>query len=806
MAGSDDDFKKKLLATFREEAEEYLSVITEGLITLERQGSPASAPELTEQVYRKIHSLKGAARAVNAKEIELICQNTETVFSAMKRGEYIPDADAYDMLHTAVRTIRELLAGKRNEDSSSAEIIVSLRGLISGRQTGSIGQPSMGGDTPGEGTADLAVPLVRVAEGEQYSGESSPDTSHRDSNRRKTTPDRKIPPDNGGPLPVSGPIRAFPASNSGTVRIAAQKLDRLIAGADDLLTTRLFIAHRVRELEEMMTRFTLWQWNQTLVANDMHRIREITSGTQAAPLPRELVHPLQRMMEFLEYDREFITRLRHDLAAHVRATELDRSALESGTSEISDLIHDAVLIPFSSILMPVAEFVREFSRSSGKPVDLRIEGERIEMDRRILEALRDPLMHLIRNSIDHGIEYPTIRASKNKSARGSVWIRIVPLAGSKVGIEVSDDGAGIDRAKIRKAAVEKGVITAKEEVKLTDDEALQLVFRSGLTTSPAITDLSGRGLGLSIVVDSVSHLGGDMTIASEVGKGTKITLRVPVRLATFRGVVVRLGGQEYIFPKQQVRKVIRVRSDEIVSRGNRSMFRHQGEMIEVIRLSGALGIVDNNPLPGKVHQVPIVIIAYGAGQIAFSVDQIIQVQEIVVRSLGSQLRHVKRIAGAMILGNGRVALVIDPLELIEEALTAGRPAVPEAPAGTAALRILIVEDSVTSRRFLQMILDRAGYQVQTAVDGIEALEHLKEYDFDLVVSDVDMPRMNGFLLTEKIRADTRLARLPIVLVTSLDLPEDQQHSVRVGADAYIIKNSFKKDLFLRVIHDLTSAI
>ncbi|MFA5268500.1 MAG: response regulator [Methanoregula sp.] len=796
MTDQDEEFHKRLLATFREEAEEHLCEITEELIALEKAGITPGSP-LVERVYRKTHSLKGSARAVNLREIESVCQNLESAFSLMKKGEFIPDEAAFDLFHNAIKITRELLSGEKTSTISPAEVARSLRALISGtphspgamqdgtapgisptiRNTGTVLSPDKGNDTQGptdrpmSGTADMILP-------DTITLHQDPDGLQQWGTKAHDTWDGK------------------------TVRIAANKLDRLIAGSDDLLTTRLFITHRMQELEEMMTRFGIWRWNNTLVSNDMHRIREVSFGIKKTGLPPDLVLPMQRLVEFLEYNREFVTNLQHDLNVHVHAAEIDRSTLEINTTTISDLIHDAVLLPVASVLQPFSGLVREYSRTTGKQVDLVIEGGDLEMDRRILEALKDPLMHLIHNSIDHGIEYPDIRAERHKNIRGKVRIRIIPLSGSKVGIEVSDDGTGIDRSCIRKTAIEKGIVSAQDITALTDDEAIWLIFRSGLSTNPIVTDLSGRGLGLAIVEETVTRLGGAVTVSSEVGKGTTIKMQVPVRLATLRGVVVRSASQVYVLPMQQVRQVIRVQRNDILALGDRKAIEFQGEKIVVIRLTEALGITEFHTSLEGTAQVPVVILAYGAGQIACIVDEVIRVQEIVVRSLGSQLRRIKRITGAVILGDGKVALVLDALELIQESIK-GPPAIPaRGISGEDTRRILVVEDSVTSRTLLQMILERAGYRVLTAVDGMEALAMLKEHEFDMVVSDVDMPRMNGFTLTEKIRADGRISALPVVLVTSLDSAGDQKHGITVGADAYIMKTSFEKSRLLEVIRNL----
>lgn len=797
MTDPDEEFHRQLLATFREEAEEHLGEITEELIELEKAGITPGSP-LIERVYRKTHSLKGSARAVNLREIESVCQNLESVFSLMKKGEFIPDEAAFDLFHGAIKITRGLLSGKK-PGMSPGEIARALRALVSGIKDPRSVSPE--GPAP-----DASSPL-------RYS------STAQDSDKA-TTPLPAGPGGNGmrnfsGGLSDSVSLRqdsdglqqyrgaaVHNTWDGKTVRIAANKLDRLIAGSDDLLTTRLFITHRMRELEEMMTRFGIWRWNNTLVSNDLHRIREVSFGIKKTALPPDLVLPLQRLVEFLEYNREFVTYLQHDLNVHVHASEIDRSTLEINTSAIYDLIHDAVLLPVASVLQPFSGLVREYSRITGKQVDLLIEGGDLEMDRRIIETLKDPLMHLIHNSIDHGIEYPDIRAERHKTVRGTVRIRIIPFSGSKVSIEVSDDGAGIDLNVIRRAVVEKGIASAKDVSALTDDEAIWLIFRSGLSTNPIVTDLSGRGLGLAIVEETVTRLGGVVTVSSEIGKGTTLRMLVPVRLATLRGVVVRSGSQVYVLPMQQVRQVFRVQYNDILPFGGRQAIEFQGETIGVIRLTEALGIMEYRaPLEGSA-QVPVVILAYGAGQIACIVDEVIRVQEIVVRSLGSQLRRVKRITGAVILGDGKVALVLDALELIQESIK-GPPAVSARNInGGDIRRILVVEDSVTSRALLQTILERDGYRVQTAVDGMEALAMLKEHEFDMVVSDVDMPRMNGFTLTEKIRAEARISTLPVVLVTSLDSLEDQKHGITVGADAYIKKTSFEKGQLLKVIRDL----
>lgn len=802
MISSDEEFHRWLLATFREEADEILTEISKGLINLEKTEAGV-LDELIEQVFRKTHSLKGAARAVNLRDIESICQNMENVFSSIKRGDVTPNAGIYDLLHRSISVMYSLLSDERSSDTVSSDIVYALRAVIVEKRSldthltensaGITGIPaSQVHLQSSDQENNSSFGSVQLADHPEVSVLHSPDLP--DAIGLSHQQESSFQQGNYGiPKQVQG---------SDTVRISSHKLDRLISGSDDLLTTRLFITHRMRELEDMMSTFALWRWNHSQIEGDLHQIREITYGVQKSALPPDILLPLERLIEFLKFDQEFVNNLQHDLASHIRATEVDRSALETSTSEISDLIHDAVLLPISTILSPFYKFVRDYSRSVGKIVDLKIEGEDIEMDRRILESLKPALMHLIHNSIDHGFATPEIRIRRGKPGSGILHIRVTPHSGSKVGIEVIDDGAGIDRNIIRQAAIEKGVITGRQGSYLTDEEALWLIFRSGLSTCEEVTELSGRGLGLAIVEDTVTRLGGDVMISSEPLKGTNITIVLPVRLATLRGVVVRSGGQTYVLPIQQVNQVIRADSSSFFYQGTRMVTRIDGEIVRVVLLTQALGIPDTASLISSMNPVPIVTLEYGGRQIACVVDEVIRVQEIVVRPLGSLLRRVKRITGAVILGDGSVAMVLDPLDLIQEAFLSARQNTQTAVKEHSKKRILVVEDSVTSRALLKRTLEMDGYQVQTASDGMDAFVKLKDYEFNMVVSDVDMPRMSGFTLTEKIRADDRFSHIPVVLVTSLDSQQDKEHGRAVGANAYIVKSSFEKNSFLTIIKDL----
>jgi len=799
MTSSDDEeFHQWLLATFREEADEILTEISQGLINLEKGGSIDRLNSI-EQVFRKTHSLKGASRAVNLNGIESICQNIENVLSALKRGNIHPNAEIYDLLHRSVSVMYALLSPDNFCDLESSEIVHALRAVVAEKRSGDLSVSEHCSQIHSSAVPDMAEAIDK-AENDSYnlpplSIDTPSKRDHAEEPEYHSHWKRMV----SGRGNISGQTKG-----SDTVRIASHKLDQLISGSDDLLTTRLFITHRLRELVDLTNAFSLWKWNHSQIEGDLHQIREVTYGVQKSSVPPDILLPLERIIDFLKFDHEFVLGLQHDLSRHIRATEVDRSALEVSTNEISDLIHDAVLLPISTILTPFYKFVRDYARSVGKIVDLEIEGGEIEIDRRILETLKPALMHLIHNCIDHGFATPDVRRERGKPDRGILQIRVLPHSGSKVSIEVVDDGAGIDRNLVRTAAIEKGVITSRQAPHLTDEEALWLIFRSGLSTCHEVSELSGRGLGLAIVDDVVSRLGGDVLLSSEPLKGTTITIVLPVRLATLRGVVVSAGGQTFVLPLQQVKQVIRADPSSFHYQGTRLMYRIDKEVIRVVVLTQTLGIPDSGPFIDSTTPIAIVILEYGGRQIACIVNEVIQVQEIVVRPLGNLLYRVKRITGAVILGDGKVAMVLDPIELIQEAYNTSRQTQPPVVTVHNENRILVVEDSVTSRALLKRTLEMAGYVVQTAHDGMDALGKLKNYEFDMVVSDIDMPRMSGFTLTEKIRADDRYDNLAVVLVTSLDTLQDREHGKAVGADTYLVKSTFEKNSFLDVIRVLLS--
>jgi two-component system chemotaxis sensor kinase CheA len=508
-----------------------------------------------------------------------------------------------------------------------------------------------------------------------------------------------------------------------------------------------------------------------------------------------------KVTAFLDRNESALNSVKQKVAALTKHLEYDRRAIDRRVDDLVEDMKRVSMLPFAALLEFLPKLVRDLCRDCGKEAELTIVGGEIETDRRILEEMKDPLVHLVRNCIDHGIETPKQREEKGKPPRATIRIAIFPKSADKVEIVVSDDGAGIDVQKVQAASLKMGLVSEEDAKKMDDRQTATLIFKSGLSTSAMITEISGRGLGLAIVREKAEKVGGTVSVETEPGSGTKFRLMLPLTLARFRGIQVRVGESLFVLPTRRVRRVLQVSREEIKSAENRETIQINDRAFSVVRLSDVLEITQINTEADPKRKIPVVVLTWAGEQIGFFVDEILDEQEVLVKSLGKQLPHVRNIAGATVLGTGKVLPVLNVADLMHSAVKIARVSAAceteEAPKS-----ILVAEDSITSRTLLKNILEFAGYKVKTAIDGAEALAVLATEPFDLVVSDVEMPRMSGFDLTARIRADKRLAELPVVLVTALDSRPDREHGVDVGASAYIVKSSFDQGNLLEVVRRL----
>jgi len=756
VARKNEELLKKLLATFRVEADEHLGAISSGLLALEKMPQGEERAALVEKIFREAHSLKGAARAVNLLEIESVCQSLESVFAGLKGGRLDVSPPLFDLLHQALDALGGLLAPGTGAPEARPPAIESLARRLDHASKGMRPEPEARAQSAAAAGAHTAPPAPGLA--------------------------------------------------SGTIRVSTAKLDSVMRQTEELLAPQLAAGQRAGELLETAAALAAWKKERARIQPALRLIEQSLGRSGAAKGAAKARHEFTKLFEYLDSEDVFLKTLEGRLARLKKSAARDQRALAGMTDGLLHDVKEMHLLPFASLLEIFPRFVRDLARDQGKEVELAVQGGEIEIDRRILEQMKDPLIHLFRNCIDHGIEVPAVRAEKRKPAQGTIALAISQQDGGKVEILIADDGAGIDAAGVKAAARKLGMVAEEQAEKLGEREAMALVFRSGVSTSPIITDVSGRGLGLAIVRERVERLGGAIALESHPDAGTRFRIVLPLTLATFRGVLVRAGDHFFVIPAASVERVTRVAETEIRTVENRETIALGGQAVALAGLSEVLELPRKGAAGESAHHAQALVLGLGPERIAFRVEEVLGEQEVLVKNLGPQLARVRNVAGACVLGTGQVVPVLNVPDLMKSAVK--RAAAPLAPAaaeesdGAQQRSILVVEDSITSRALLKGILESAGYRVATAVDGIDAYTALKTATFDLVVSDVEMPRMDGFDLTAKIRADKRLAELPVVLVTALESREHRERGIDAGANAYIVKSSFDQSNLLEVVRRL----
>jgi two-component system chemotaxis sensor kinase CheA len=496
-------------------------------------------------------------------------------------------------------------------------------------------------------------------------------------------------------------------------------------------------------------------------------------------------------------------------AAHLRVGRMLAERLgtdPAGLSEFRELsrvLNDlqektmrARMVPISTITDNLHRAVRDVSRSCGKEVHWEVRGEDTELDRSVLEQLADPLLHLVRNAVDHGIEPPEEREAAGKPREATVRLHAMQL-GSEVILAVSDDGSGIDVARVREEAGRRG----SEVEGLSDDEALYLIFRSGLSTAGFISDVSGRGVGLDVVRTSVDAARGRVEVRSTPGEGTEFRIVVPITLAVLPCLLLETGGQCYAVPMHSVLVAQEVDAAGIVHAEGRRTLWVGSQAVVVSDLSRVLGA--DSDATG-----PVLVLSGVTRRHAFQVDALVGQRDVVVKGLGRLLPRFEVLAGASVEPDGSILLVLDAAGLIDRArATRERPTADAHEPRTTRSNarrgsILVVDDALTVRELQRSILERAGYEVRTADDGVDALAQLAERPVDLVLTDVEMPRMDGFALTEAIRAQPALSTVPVVILTSRASAEDRRRGLEAGADGYIVKSAFDESGLLDAVERL----
>ena len=760
MTEDDDRFLRQLMATFRTEAEENLATMSLLLGELRRAPSAPDAGRAVERLFRETHSLKGAARAVNVGDMERVCQAMERVLSALKHGARAPTPPVAEGLQRAVDGLARLLArhasgGGAEEPEFHAALVRELDALLAGSEAHALGPTAASVAAQEASTAERAQPLA------------------------------------------SRPV--VPVSN--TVRAAVDRLDSLMAQAEELQASKFVAAYLHAQLRGLQQEMGAWSRQVEATASGARAFRRRGtdvhegSGRQRRAL-LQLADAADRDERRLRDMLERLSRAEADAARHYRGLCQRLERLRADTRQL-------LMLPFATLFAPLPKLVRELAQDRGKEVQLDLVGGTLEVDRRILEQLQAPLNHLVRNSVDHGIELPGERIARHKPTCGRLRIAVAPREGSLVELTVSDDGVGIDLDRVRERAVRLGLLHATTAAEASPQRLADLVFASGLSTRAMPSDLSGHGLGLAIVREKVEALGGRVAVEPpRAGQGATFRIELPAMLTTIRGLRVRVAGRPFVLPTRHVERVARVRGDTVrhSEQGGTVVLhgvqRPLASLAAVLRLAGS---ARDESRAGDWLQ--LVVATSGHAAVAFRVDEVEGDEEMLVKPIAPPLRRVRYVAGATVLGAGEVVPLLHVADLV--ASVAREPPPPSDSAARAPrASVLLADDSVTVRLRLQHMLEAAGYQVSTATDGLDALSRLQSGRFDVLVSDVEMPRLDGYGLTARVRSDPQLARVPVVLVTGLDSAEDERRGMEAGANAYITKTDFEQGRLLEAIQAL----
>ncbi|MCP4349998.1 MAG: hybrid sensor histidine kinase/response regulator [Desulfobacterales bacterium] len=853
---NEEELLIKLREAFKLESEERLASIASGLLELEKISSPDEQKPVLEVIFREAHSLKGAARAVNLIDIETLCQTIEGIFSALKAEKILLSPKMFDILHDSVKVMESVLvpsggdSSLYNEDKIEQLIHeledLKLKSQLSNseaqiptqKQADNIEQRTEKSELKTGSTeqeTEQAEAETKQAEAETKQAEAETNQAEAETNQAEV---RTQQPGVTKEQTPDSPIKPVVL---GTVRIAASKLDSLLLDVEELTSLKLIAGQRQLNLRDIVHSFENWKKQWIKMEPEYRKLRSQVQKQEPGQLAllhthterRSKLSPLAKMLEFINWNKEYIQSAERAIRMLTKSAEQDNRMLSRMVDDLMSDMKKVIMLPFSTLFEVFPMMIRDLSKKQGKEVDLVITGSEIEIDRRILEEIKDPLIHILRNAVDHGLEEPEDRLKQQKQRQGVINLCISQTDGNKVEINISDDGKGIDSDRIKEEAVKSGLLSEKEAGRINDNGLLSLIFQSGLSSSRIITEISGRGLGLAIVQEKVEKLGGLLSVNTKPGKGTSFTIKLPVTLATFRGVLVRVSDELFIVPASYTDRVMKVRYDDIKTVENRATIPLDEQVVPLLDLADVLKIkprpvIRDNQMPdnrknsgiqlaGIKFPITVIVLGTGQNQAAFRVEEVICEQEVLVKSLGRQLARVPRIAGATIMGSGKVVPILNVHDLLKVKETGFYEGVPQAAEDETSVSglpdsrekipgskgsVLIAEDSITSRMLIKNILEAAGYSVKTAVDGRDAYSALKTEAFDVVVSDVEMPRMTGFELTEKIRGNAKLAETPVILVTSLSSREDKERGIDVGADAYIVKSNFDQSNLLEVIDRL----
>jgi two-component system, chemotaxis family, sensor histidine kinase and response regulator WspE len=781
---SDDLSGFSMMDLFRMEADERLSVLSQGLVALEGSGATAGA---IEPLMRAAHSLKGAARVVGLDAAVRVAHAMEDCLVAAQKGQVVLQSGGIDALLRGVDLLVQVSGVSEGElgdwQSSHAGEVDALVADLATVQAGkaSAAQPPLQASVP----AASAPPGEPVAIPDQPVPESP-------------APRRPVP---SPPAPVAAestkPAKASPSPGAGAgepadrvVRVTAESLTRLMGLAGESLV-------QTRRFRPFVDSLLLLKGRQTGLLETLQRLEDRLSGAKV-PLPAA--------------ERELLSKARDQAARCLEGLGETLETIEEfarGSEDLSGRLHHEVL---ASRMRPLADgirgfprLVRDVSRQLGKQAKFEVAGETTGVDRDILDGLEAPLNHLIRNALDHGLESPDERRAAGKNPAGTIRLEARHRAGM-LQIVLGDDGRGIDLERLRAKVVEKGLATAPMAGRLSEAELLDFLFLPGFSTKEKVTEISGRGVGLDVVQSMVQAVRGSVRVTSQFGKGTRFILQLPITVSVIRALLVEIAGEPFAFPLSRIDRILMLDRQEVRELEGKPHMLLDDQPLGLVEAAQVLEL----PISARENgRLPVVVASDRSHRFGVVVDKFLGERDLRVAPLDPRLGKVPNLNSSSVLENGWPVLIIDVEDLIRsiDNLLTGRR-IKKLSTEVAAhetrgpKRVLVVDDSITVRELERQLLENRGYTVDVAVDGVDGWNAVRTGRYDLVVSDIDMPRMDGIQLVANIKQDARLNPIPVIIVSYKDREEDRIRGLDAGANFYLTKSSFHDQTFLDTVVDL----
>jgi chemotaxis protein histidine kinase CheA len=746
--------KKSLLNKFHEVTGDRLQKIQLAALELEKPTSAQSADDLA----RELHTMKGEARMLGLSAVGQIAHAAEDLLKAAREGK-TPTQTATDLLLRACDSVQDLLDGElegaQGGTNASWDICESLA-KASGHPVpplkpgGPTARPSAQKPPP----TQAAVPAPQAQAKDAVPAQPAVAAPKAEDEAPQVT---KVP----------APDRS--------IRVNVEILDALGMVAGDLLVESARARLRGAELEALLERFSRTS-DQLLHFSDQH------------------VNGDRGVLDQLEGDLHM---LRDDAFRFVRHHADGMNGLHGNLTKLADSVAEARLVPMSTVFDAFPRAVREMAKSQGKEVQLQVDNADVGVDRSMLADVRDALVHILRNGVDHGIESGDVRSTLGKPAAGRVAIR-VRADGDMLHLEVEDDGRGIDAENLRATAIKRRMLTSQQASSMSDREAMDLIFLPGFSTKEEVSELSGRGVGMDVVKRKVEALGGSVALQSRIGRGTTFFLRLPQSLALMKVLLVRLGEDVYGIPAADVEAVTRIKPEDRIEVFGTVAVKHRGKPAAMVAL-GPLLALNGGP---RTDCPPAVVLRHGEDRAAVVVDGFVDEREVPVKPCGGDfLKGAPFIAGTAALEDGRIAVLLHVPDIMAEVRKMARPVTPAAVSKR--LRVLLVDDSPIARATESALVKALGHVVEEAQDGEEGFSMAQKHPYDLILTDVQMPKLDGFGLTRRLKGDRELSRLPVIILSSLASPEDKRRGVDAGADAYLVKGELGVEILAQAIDRLT---